>query len=167
MPMTPCRTEKVDFSKKKKTNKNKNRITKKTNRQEESPEETKKTRKQQKKQKNKTCIFRSFDFFFFVFFLFVFFLFLFFLGFGFLVFFLFALVLFFFIIIMFFCRTLYSLCCWTQNNMPWSTVGLCIHCIHLYTHISGMIIQQRPMGMSKNPPIHDAGTTIAARPTSG
>lgn len=23
-----------------------------------------------------------------------------------------------------------------------------------------MIIQQRPMGMSKNPPIHDAGTTI-------
>jgi hypothetical protein len=23
------------------------------------------------------------------------------------------------------------------------------------------------MGMSKNPPIHDAGTTIAARPTSG
>ena len=40
-------------------------------------------------------------------------------------------------------------------------------CILLYTHISGMIIQQRPMRMSKNPPIHDAGTTIAARPTSG
>jgi cation transport ATPase len=168
MPMTPCRTEKVDFSKKKKTNKNKNRITKKTNRQEESPEETKKTRKQQKKQKNKTCIFRSFDFFFFCFFFVCFFCFVVLRWFWFSIcFFLFALVLFFFIIIMFFCRTLYSLCCWTQNNMPWSTVGLCIHCIHLYTHISGMIIQQRPMGMSKNPPIHDAGTTIAARPTSG
>ena len=38
--MTPCRTEKVDFSKKLKKNKNKNKITKKTNRQEESPEET-------------------------------------------------------------------------------------------------------------------------------
>ena len=48
--MTPCRTEKVDFSKKKK---NTNRITKKTNRQEESPEETKKTRIKQEKNKTK------------------------------------------------------------------------------------------------------------------
>ena len=44
----------------------KNRITKKTNRQEESPEETKKVRKNKKNtkikkiKKNKTCIFRSF-----------------------------------------------------------------------------------------------------------
>ena len=82
--MTPCRTEKVDFSKKNKI-KNKNLITKKTNRQEESPEETKKIKKQKqqqnhqkkqidrknhqkkqiknkKKNKNKTCMFRRFCF---------------------------------------------------------------------------------------------------------
>ena len=51
--MTPCRTEEVDFSKKNKI-KNKNIITKKTNRQEESPEETnKKQEKKLKKNKNK------------------------------------------------------------------------------------------------------------------
>ena len=54
--MTPCRTEKVDFSKKLKKQKknkniNKNRITKKTNRQEESPEETRKKQKKTKKNK--------------------------------------------------------------------------------------------------------------------
>ena len=91
--MTPCRTEKVDFSKKNKI-KNKNLITKKTNRQEESPEETKKIKKQKqqqnhqkkqidwknhqkkqiknkKKNKNKTCMFRSFCFFLCVFFVFL------------------------------------------------------------------------------------------------
>ena len=166
--MTPCRTEKVDFSKKikkKKKKKNKNRITKKTNRQEESPEETKKQENNKKKQ---NLHFPQF-WFFFCFFFCLFFSFLVFPWFWFSSLFFFCLLwfCFFIIIIMFFCQTLYSLCCWTQNNMPWSTVGLCIHCIHLYTHISGMIIQQRPMGMSKNPPIHDAGTTIAARPTSG
>ena len=42
-------------------NKNKNIITKKTNRQEESPEETKNKKKTRTQQtKNKTCIFRSF-----------------------------------------------------------------------------------------------------------
>ena len=121
--MTPCRTEKVDFSKKLKTqkknkNKNKNKITKKTNRQEESPEETKKTRKKQKKKNQKkskpafsaVLIFFVFCLFFFVFSCF-------FLGFGFLV--CFFCLLWFFIFIFyffyFFCQTLYSLCCWTHK----------------------------------------------------
>jgi uncharacterized membrane protein len=67
--MTPCRTEKVDFSKKLKKNKNinKNRITKKTNRQEESPEETRKNKKKQKKQKKiKTAENAGFVFFLFL-----------------------------------------------------------------------------------------------------
>ena len=75
--MTPCRTEKVDFSKKlkkpKKKNINKNRITKKTNRQEESPEETRKKKKKIKKKsklrKMQVLIFFVFFVFFFCFFL--------------------------------------------------------------------------------------------------
>ena len=99
--MTPCRTEKVDFSKKnkKQKNKNTNRITKKTNRQEESPEETKKTRK-----KNKTCIFRSFCVFLFLFFS------CFFLGFGFLV--------------CFFCLLWFCFCLLFLSNPILCVVGL-------------------------------------------
>ena len=79
--MTPCRTEKVDFSKK--IIIKKNRITKKTDRQEESPEETKKTRKKNHKNQKQTKKIKKrqnlhFPQFFFVFLVF-------FLGFGFLV----------------------------------------------------------------------------------
>ena len=60
--MTPCRTEKVDFSKKI----IKNRITKKTNRQEESPEETRKKQKKQKLRKMHGLIFFLICFCFFL-----------------------------------------------------------------------------------------------------
>ena len=92
--MTPCRTEKVDFSKKlkkQKKNRNKNRITKKTNRQEETEKKQGKNKKKNKKKnKNKSKLRKMqvlFFFDFFLFFFFVFFLFFscFFLGFGFLV----------------------------------------------------------------------------------
>ena len=91
-----------------KTHTIKNRITKKSTRQEESPEKSK------KQEKCKTCIFLSccFCFVFFLFLLLVcclFFNFLvFFLEFGFLVFFC-------SLWFCFFCQTLYSLCCWTHN----------------------------------------------------
>ena len=113
--MTSCRTEKVDFSQKKG---NKNRITKKTTRQEESPEKSRnkqeKTNKQKtkknKKNKSKPAFSSVFCFFFvsLVGVLFFFAFFLFFLGFGFLVC--------FFCLLCFFCQTLYSLCCWTHNS---------------------------------------------------
>ena len=106
--MTPYRTEKVDLAKK-------NRITKKTNRQEESPEETRK-----KQKKIKTAENAGFDFFLIFFFVF----FLFFPWFWFSsLFFLFALVLFFF----YFCQTLYSLCCWTHKarQHPTRCQGCC------------------------------------------
>jgi uncharacterized membrane protein len=74
--MTPCRTEKVGFRKKKTI---KNRITKKTTRQEEPPEKSKKNKK-------KNLHFPQFLFFFCFFVLFsCFFLDIFFLDFGFLV----------------------------------------------------------------------------------
>ena len=105
--MTPCRTEKVDFSKKlKKTespkkNKSTGRITRRNKKQE----------KQNKNKKNKTCIFRSFCFvcFYSVFSCF-------FLGFGFLVCFFCLLWFCYFFVFLFFCQTLYSLCCWTHNH---------------------------------------------------
>ena len=105
--MTPCRTEKVDFSKK--IIIKKNRITKKTDRQEESPEETKKQEKKSQKSKtNKKNQKKAKPAFSAVFFVFL----VFFLGFGFLVCF-FWLLCFFYI---FFRQTLYSLCCWTHNS---------------------------------------------------
>ena len=104
--MTPCRTEKVDFSKKFKTKKKqkhnhqKNKSTGRITRRNK-----KKTRKKQKKQ---NCGKRRFLFFF------VFFLFFRWFWFSSL-FFLFAL------FFLFFCQTLYSLCCWTHKHM----IGQC------------------------------------------
>ena len=110
--MTPCRTEKVDFSKKikkkKKQNHQKNKIDRKNHQ-----------KKQKKQEKKQNLHFPQFLFFLFVFVLFLFFLFLscFFLGFGFLVcFFCLLWFCFCFFVFYFFCQTLYSLCCWTHNS---------------------------------------------------
>ena len=103
--MTPCRTEKVDFSKKlKKTNKNKkkNRITKKNK---STGRITRRNKKKQKKTKTKTKTAENAGFVFFFDFFFLFFPWFWFSS----LFFLFALV--------FFCQTLYSLCCWTHKYM--------------------------------------------------
>ena len=105
--MTPCRTEKVGFSKKiktkKKQNHKKNKSTGRITRRNK-----KKTKKKQKKLR-KMQVLICFLIFFVVFCFFVFFLFFPWLWFSSL-FFLFALVLF------FFCQTLYSLCCWTHKT---------------------------------------------------
>ena len=95
MVMTLCRTEKVDFSKTlKNKNRNKNRITKKTNRQEETEKKQEKNKKNKKTKKNKTAENAGFDFFCFFFLFFPWFWFS-------SLFFLFALVLFFFVFIFF------------------------------------------------------------------
>ena len=105
--MTPCRTEKIDFSKKnnlKKTESPKKQIDRK-NHQKKQKKQEKNKKKTQKSKKNPKKIKPAFSAVFFVFLVF-------FLGFGFLVCF-FLVALFFFI---FFRQTLYSLCCWTQNS---------------------------------------------------
>ena len=105
--MTPCRREKVDFSKKnnylKKQNHQKNRSTGRiTRRNKKKQEKNHKNQKQTKKtKKGKTCIFRSFFCFscFFPWFWFS--------------------SLFFWLLCFFkyfFRQTLYSLCCWTHNS---------------------------------------------------
>ena len=79
----------------------KNIITKKTNRQEESPEETKKTRKKSKPAFSTVFVcFLFFPWFWFS-------------------------RLFFFVcsgFVLFFCQTLYSMCCWTHKGSPWATL---------------------------------------------
>jgi cation transport ATPase len=118
MVMTPCRTEKVDFSKKlkkqkQKQNHQKNKSTGRITRR------NKKKQEKTKKKKSKPA-FSAVLIFFLIFFCFFFlFFFVFFLFFPWFwvssLFFLFALVLFFFVFL-FFCQTLYSLCCWTHNS---------------------------------------------------
>ena len=101
--MTPCRTEKVDFSKKNKTESPKKQIDRKNHQM------------KQEKQKIKNCGQCRFWFFWF-FFVFVLLFSCFFLGFGFLVCFFCLLWFCFFLFFLFFCQTLYSLCCWTHNS---------------------------------------------------
>ena len=149
--MTPCRTEKVDFSKKnkKQKNKNTNRITKKTNRQEESPEETKKTRK-----KNKTCIFGSFCVCFFS----VFFLFFPWFWFSSL-FFLFALVLFLFIIFV----KPYSLCCWTHKSKTQQFPIISCHRNIQKLHHMELLKSVQPIAWSLySPPAPATGTRVTS-----
>ena len=103
--MTPCRTEKVDFSnklknqkkQKQKQNHQKNKSTGRITRRNK-----KKTNKNQKLRKMQVLIFFVFSCFF--------------LGFGFLVCFFCLLWFCFFLFFYFFCQTLYSLCCWTHNS---------------------------------------------------
>ena len=105
--MTPCRTEKVDFSKKiKKTESPKNKIDRKNHQ-----------KKQKKQEKTKPAFSAVFVFFICVCFILVFlFLSCFFLGFGFLVCFFVCSGFVFFLCFYVFCQTLYSLCCWTHNS---------------------------------------------------
>ena len=110
--MTPCRTEKVDFSKKNKktTPKTTTESPKKQIDRKNHQKNRKKIRKKTKKSK-----LRKMQVFFFLFFPWFWFSSL---------FFLFTLVLFSFCFI-FFCQTLYSLCCWTHNHKGIAWNSLC------------------------------------------
>ena len=124
--MTPCRTEKVDCSKKNRIN---NRISKKTTRQEESPEKTRKntqtknekTTKQKSKQNQNQKTKPNLHFpqvLLFLFFLFLSSACCFFVCFCscFFPWFWFSSLFCLFALVLFFGQTLYSLCCWTHNS---------------------------------------------------
>ena len=107
--MTPCRTEKVDFS-----NKLKNQKKQKQKQNHQKNKSTGRITRRNKKKTNKNQKLRKMQVLFCFLFFFVFFLFFPWFLFSSL-FFLFALVLF-FLFFYFFCQTLYSLCCWTHNS---------------------------------------------------